>query len=289
MQRQAHGKNPGMNARTNEPASPPPLLLLPGTRTGRDPERSIPRGPRRTSAAAVAATQRDRLLGAIVRTVAEKGYLHARVSDICRAAGVTRPVFYELFAGKEDAFLAAHRHGTGLLLREMETSFGTGPDWSSRMRAALATMLAILAGAPAFATTAIVEIDAVGPAGRGERARLLARFHRFFKEAPAPGADHGIPVPPRELVAGVVGGAYTSLYRWVNNDRTRELPDLLPALTYYVLAPFLGPMAAAAACAVPEPMPEVALPCAPASDGLSNNASSTPDIHNWVDPADTPE
>jgi AcrR family transcriptional regulator len=284
MQRQADGKNSDMN----ETAPPMPLLLLPGTRTGRDPERSIPRGPRRTSPEAVAATQRDRLLDGIVHTVAENGYHHARVSDICRAAGVTRPVFYALFDGKEDAFLAAHRHGTHLLLRAMEDAFRGAGDWPTAMRRALATMLAILAEAPAFATMAVVEIDAVGPAGRGERTRLLARFHQFFKAAPAPGAEFGAPVPQHELVAGVVGGAYFFLYRWVSAGRTRHLPDLLPVLTFHVLAPFLGPAEAARACAVRETAPPVTLPCAPASDAPSTAASSTPYIHNRVDPATTP-
>ncbi len=268
----------------NEVPPPTPLLLLPGTRTGRDPERSIPRGPRRSSPEAVAATQRDRLLDGIVHTVADKGYAHARVSDICRAAGVTRPVFYELFAGKEDAFLAAHRHGTALLLRTMEASFRTRSDWPSAMRAGLATLLAVLAEAPAFATMAVVELDAVGPAGRSERMRLLARFHTFFKAAP----DIQLPFPRRELVASVVGGTYTALYRWVNAGRTRELPNLLPTLTFYVLAPFLGPVEAAAACVVRETAARITLPCAMPSDAPSINASSTRYIHNWVDPAATP-
>src|SRR5689334_4419896 len=67
-------------------------VVLPGTRTGREPERSIRRGPRRLPAEVVAATQRDRLLDGIVRTVAHNGYARARISDICQAAGVTRPV-----------------------------------------------------------------------------------------------------------------------------------------------------------------------------------------------------
>lgn len=268
----------------NESAPPSPLLLLPGTRPGRDPERSIPRGPRRSSPEAVAATQRDRLLDGIVRTVAQKGYAHARVSDICQAAGVTRPVFYELFEGKEDAFLAAHRYGTGLLLRAMETSFGTDRPWPSAIRSGLATMLGILAEAPAFATMAIVEIDAVGAAGRRERARLLARFHHFFERAPG----LQLPIPKTELVIAVVGGAYAMLYRAVNAGRTRELPELLPTLTFYVLSPFLGPQAAAAELAVGEPAPHITLSCAGPAGESTIDASSTPFIHKWVDPASTP-
>jgi AcrR family transcriptional regulator len=85
---------------------------LPGARAGRDPARAIKRGPSRVPPEVVAATQRDRLFDGLVHTVAQKGYVDARVSDICQAAGVTRPVFYALFAGKEDAFLATYRHGT---------------------------------------------------------------------------------------------------------------------------------------------------------------------------------
>jgi AcrR family transcriptional regulator len=280
MQRQADGKKSDMN----ESAPATPLLLLPGTRTGRDPERSIPRGPRRSSPEAVAATQRERLLDGVVRTVAQKGYAHARVSDICQAAGVTRPVFYALFDGKEDAFLAAYRYGTGLLLRAMETSFATGRTWPSAVRSGIATMLAVLAEAPAFATMAIVEIDAVGSAGRRERARLLARFHQFFASAPV----LELPMPQTELIVAVVGGAYAALYRGVNAGRTRRLPELLPTLTFYVLAPFLGPQSAAAAVADDQPAPHITMPCAAPAEGPTTDASSTPFIHKWVDPASTP-
>lgn len=210
----------------------PAPLVLPGTRTGRDPARSIRRGPRRTSAEAVAATQRDRLIDALVRTVAQGGYARARISDICQAAGVTRPVFYELFQGKEDAFLAAHRHGTSLVVHTMDSAFRQASDWPEGIRDALAALLGILAGAPAFATMAVVELDALGPAGREEREKLLAEFRRFFVQVPDAATD--------ELVDLVVGGVYAGIYRCVDAGRTADLPELLPTLAYFVLAPFLG-------------------------------------------------
>jgi AcrR family transcriptional regulator len=222
-------------------SSPPLPVVLPGTRTGRDPERSIPRGPRRAPPEVVAATQRDRLLDGIVRTVALNGYTRARISDICQAAGVTRPVFYEQFKGKEDAFLAAHRHGTSLVIQAMEAAFNRAADWPAGIRDGLGALLRILAEAPAFAAMAVVETDAVGPAGRAEREVLLARFRRFFGGLPEPHQA----VPVEELVDIVVGGVYAAIYRRIAAGRTAELPDLLPTLTFYVLAPFLGTAEAA--------------------------------------------
>jgi AcrR family transcriptional regulator len=224
-------------------------LVLPGTRTGRDPERSLRRGPRRTPPEVVAANQRDRLLDGFVRTVAQVGYAGTRVSDICQAAGVTRPVFYELFKGKEDAFLAAHQYGTAMVFEAMEQAHARAADWPGRVRAGLAALLGILADAPAFAAMAIVEIDAVGPAGREAREVLLARFRDFFTDLP----EIELPVPTEELVDTVVGGVHSAIYRRIAAGRTAELPALLPGLAFSVLAPFLGPERAAACLADPAP------------------------------------
>ncbi|MER7667675.1 TetR/AcrR family transcriptional regulator [Kitasatospora sp. NPDC096128] len=213
------------------------LILLPGARTGRDPARSIKPGPRRQPAGVVAATQRERLLDGLVRTVAERGYQHATVSDICRAAGVTRPVFYELFSGKEDAFLAAHRHGTGVVIRRMAAAFAAESDWCAGIRQALDAMLQLLAGTPSFATMAVIEIEAVGPAGRRAREQLLLRFRAFFADVPQLPGGVGV----QETVDAVVGGVYSAVYRRISSGRTDQLTDLLPVLSMFCLAPFLGP------------------------------------------------
>jgi len=209
---------------------------LPGARPGRDPSRAIKRGPRRIPAEAVAATQRDRLFDGLVHTVARKGYANATVTDICMAAGVTRPAFYALFEGKDNAFLCTYRHGTGVLLQMMEQAYHGAPDWRRGQRAALSVLLEVLAAVPAFATMAIVEIDSVGPAARRERDQVLRRFHQFFNEVP----EEARSAVPGELVDTIVGGVYHTIHTYVAEGRVAELPELLPTLTYFVLVPFLG-------------------------------------------------
>jgi AcrR family transcriptional regulator len=219
----------------------PPVTLatesvrLPGARHGRDPSRAIKRGPSRVPPEVVAATQRERLFDALAQTVARKGYTAARVSDICDAAGVTRPAFYALFEGKEDAFLATYRYGTDAVLRAMESGYQEAGDWRVGVRTALRILLKVLASVPAFAVMAIVEIDAVGLAGRLERDRVLRCFAPFFADAPRPDLPG-----PDELADSIVGGIYSTIYRYVAQGRAAELPDLLPLLTYFALAPFVG-------------------------------------------------
>ncbi|MFE7415357.1 TetR/AcrR family transcriptional regulator [Streptomyces laurentii] len=219
-------------------------LVLPGARTGREPERSLRPGPRRLSPEQVASRQRERLLDGVVRTVAANGYAGARISDICRAAGVTRPVFYELFSGKEDAVLAAFRGGSRTVVRAMRRAYdeaGGAADWPTSVRAGLAALLTLLAETPAFATMA-VEIESLGPAGRRARAEFLAGFRRFFTDAP--------PGPPGvardELVDTVVGAVHAAVQRAVDagrfttaDGRPAAGPDpLLDVLVHVVVAPF---------------------------------------------------
>jgi AcrR family transcriptional regulator len=217
---------------------------LPGARAGRDPSRAIKRGPSRLPPEVVSATQRERLFDGLVHTVAEKGYINARVEDICQAAGVTRPAFYAQFAGKEDAFIATYRYGTELLYSVIHAAHYSVEPWRTSVRYGLRALLTTLASVPTFATMAVVEINAVGPIARDERERLLRRFGGFFLDAPR----SSIPglVPLDELITSVVGGLYANIYRHVAAGNVAELPSLLPPLTYFALVPFLGPEAAAA-------------------------------------------
>ncbi|WP_194906583.1 TetR/AcrR family transcriptional regulator [Catenulispora rubra] len=281
----------------------PVLAPLPGARSPRDPQRAIKRGPSRVPREQVVATQRDRLYDGLVRTVAERGYANASVSDICRVSGVTRPAFYEHFESKQGAFLAAYRHGTDVLFAMLRHAFRDAVDidevridevvdgadavtahaaddvtaaadipcpaaeyetdvetWTRATSAVLSVLLDVLASVPAFATTAIVEIDAVGPAGRQARSERLRDFEAFFALAPAtpPAVDRG------ELVNAVVAGAYGTLYRYIANGRATELPNLLPHLVYFVVAPFVGPeIAAKASHAALADHPRSVAPCVP--------------------------
>lgn len=52
-----------------------------------------------------AAERRKRILSAAAQTFASEGYRAASISEICEKAGITKPVFYDHFDSKYDAFI----------------------------------------------------------------------------------------------------------------------------------------------------------------------------------------
>src|SRR6185436_11274051 len=145
---------------------------VPGSRSATAPERRLPRGRHDLPREFVARTQRDRLIDAMARTVAAKGY-GAPLTDVCSAAGVSTRAFYEHFTDKEECFMATYERGVSLLLSSVNAAYDRPDAWPVRIRRGLEVMLHLLAAEPAFANLAIVEMLAAGPVdrrrGRGRR------------------------------------------------------------------------------------------------------------------------
>ena len=221
---------------------------IPGSRSATEPDRLLPRGRHDLPREFVARTQRDRLIDAMARTVAEKGYASASLGDVCTAAGVSTRAFYQHFADKEACFLAAFDLGVGLLQRAVAGAYGRPARWPERMHRGLDTLLRILAAEPAFAALAVVEVLAAGPTARARRRALLDTYAAFFADAPR---RPGLPEVPAGVIDAVIAGVYGVIYDYVSSGRVAQLPGQLPHLTYLVVVPFLGPAAAARAAAGP--------------------------------------
>src|SRR5437867_3145840 len=100
--------------------------------------------------------QRARLLDAMIRVVGERGYAAASVTDVVRAAGVSRSTFYELFASKEACFLEAYGTGVDVMVDSVREAVHEAPDdWRAQLRAGIRAYLeaplaeSVLLGPPA--------------------------------------------------------------------------------------------------------------------------------------------
>jgi AcrR family transcriptional regulator len=182
----------------------------------------------------VSRTQRDRLIDAMARTVAERGYASAPLGEVCTAAGVSTRAFYQHFADKEACFLATFERGVGLLQKSVALAYLRPGRWPQRMHRGLDTLLRILAAEPAFAALAVVEVLAAGPRARTCRRELLETFAVFFADAPRPA---GAAPVPAGVVDAVIAGVYGVIYDFASTGRAAELPERLSDLTYLSWVP----------------------------------------------------
>jgi AcrR family transcriptional regulator len=188
-------------------------------------------------------TQRARLLDAMIRVVAERGYVAASVTDVVRLAGVSRSTFYEQFPSKEACFLEGYRAGVDVLVERVRAAVHEAPDdWRAQLRAGIAAYVEALASEPVFARAYLLEIHAAGPAALEERAkagrRFADRYHASFQSARA--TDPSLRPPPDEALVVLCSGTEQLLAERVREDRLGELGELEDVFCYCAEAVLLG-------------------------------------------------
>ena len=203
-----------------------------------DIPRRLPRGTHGLDPSLVAASQRTRLLEAVGRAVAGKGYAAATIEDIVRDAGVSKKTFYEHFSDKLDCFLAAYEAASDELLAHVRAAQkGAGDDWLASTRAGIHAYLRWLAAEPELARVFLIEIAAAGPEALERRERMRDRYAEHMRELQA---GNGV---PDEIFHAVVAGADDLVVRRLREGR--ELPELEPTLLYLQVSLLAGPEAAA--------------------------------------------
>jgi AcrR family transcriptional regulator len=197
----------------------------------------LPRGRHGLPRELVERSQRERLLAAVVRVSASKGYEATSVADILEEAGVGRESFYELFDDKQACMLAARQLLVEDLAEKVQVAYEGPGRWPERLREALAAALDWFAADPVGGRVMMLELAAMGPISREVFQEEFSRFTHLLDG----GLDGGGPQPevPRATVLAV-GAAFARIYDEVARSRTEELPAMLAELTYEVLVPFVG-------------------------------------------------
>jgi AcrR family transcriptional regulator len=170
----------------------------------------------------VAGGQRERLLAATERLVAEKGAAATTIEAIVKEAGVSSVTFYEHFKGKDDCFVAAFEQAAGELSEEVRRAIPAGAERADRVRAGLAALLAAVDAEPARARLCFVEAQRGGP-------RLRARHDEALEAAAAELSD--------PLGQGIAGGLAWLLRERLELGGGGSVQDLLPRMTEVVLDP----------------------------------------------------
>ncbi|HWG15120.1 MAG TPA: TetR/AcrR family transcriptional regulator [Streptosporangiaceae bacterium] len=220
----------------------------------------LPRGRSRLPAPAVQASQRERLLRAVVAAVAGSGYAAVTVGDIVKRARVSRAAFYTHFTDKEDCFLAAAREGGRLMdQRIVAATRGAEPGTPDEavLRVAVRGFLAFITGEPEFAKIFYVDMPAAGPLAVDQLARANQRYadlnQTWHERARTRHPDW--PVLPSDAYLALAGATAELVKARVRADEAsdvRVLEDALVALHLAVMAAQPWPAASATATAFTE-------------------------------------
>ncbi len=189
-------------------------------------------------------SQRERLLEAMLRVAAAKGYEATTVGDVIEVAGVSQQSFDEMFEGKAACFLEAYDAVFDVLVAHVASAFeaAAGEPWPERIAAALGALVELLAAEAGIARLSMVEVTALGDDARGRYRAALARFTPFLEEGREYSNQAG--ELPADTARFAIGGATSMIFDEIRAGRGPELKRILPDLVFAVLMPYLGPEAA---------------------------------------------
>ncbi len=190
-------------------------------------------------AGAPASDDRGRLLHEALRLALVDDYKEVSAPRIAAEANVSLDVFFELFAGRDECFLAAlDTLGKELLDVVSDPDLACGESWPRSVRRVMAELMGYLAEHPLHAQTIAAGAFAAGPQA-AERTRGLARGLSALLVA-------GAPEPASiSIAADAIAGAIGHTIRCqVASGQIEQLRTLSDQLSYVVLAPFIGVEAA---------------------------------------------
>jgi TetR/AcrR family transcriptional regulator len=194
----------------------------------------LPHGPHRLGHDQVTRNQRIRLYGAMVEAVAASGYERASVRQVVALAGVSRRSFYELFANKQECFLATFdmvsARGVNVIRQAYQDSDGTLED---RLGATYRRFLQGVGSNWKGARLTIVEAQTVVPAGLERMQAATKAYERMLSATftHVPGADP-LPMP---VVTGIVGGLHSAVSTVLREGRPHDLPPLAESMLGWTL------------------------------------------------------
>ena len=190
----------------------------------------------------IAQHQRARIVSALAKETAIRGYRAVTVADIVRRAGIARNTFYENFSSKEDCFLAAQEMALTEALSRVVAAAGEIDSWPRRVEAGLAAFLGYVASEPALARACMVEALSAGPQAVARYEESLQSFVSLFRLG-RDVSEHGGELPPT-LEEAIIGGVFWIVYQRIVAGQTETIEEIRPEIVEFALTPYIGAEAA---------------------------------------------
>jgi AcrR family transcriptional regulator len=198
----------------------------------------LPPGRHGLPAGVIARSQHTRLIFGTAEVMMVKGYANTTVADIVGAAGVARPVFYEHFADKQQAFLEAQQYPTQFILDRCAEAYFSAKEWPTRMWRLLSTVIGLIVSNPAISHLRLVECYAAGPIAIRRAEEITRSFTIFIEEGYHYRGEAGS--LPRLCSQAITGAIFEVVQQQIASGEVAALGARLPQLAYVAIAPFTG-------------------------------------------------
>jgi len=220
----------------------------------------------------VVENQRERLFGAMVASVAERGYAATTVTDLVELSGVSSRSFYDLFADKQACFVATLEALIQAAMMFVAQSVGeaqgaSGPagiripeepaattDWNEQARRGFAAFAEMIEYHAAAAKMALLEVFSAGEKG----VEPLERAERGFEELIRTIAERSPERAgmPGEMITTLIGAHQEIARTRLRRGKLNELAQLSGELWELALAYRPPPQPLQLTGRLPKPQPE---------------------------------
>lgn len=138
----------------------------------------LPRGRHAADRDIVAGSQRRRLIAAMTKLAAAKGFARTTVLDITSEAGVSKPAFYEQFADKQACLIAAYDAAIEATMAAAAAALSDEGRPAERIENGITALLDHLAANEDASRIVLIEIVGAGP----EAVAHMKATHRRLAE-----------------------------------------------------------------------------------------------------------
>ncbi len=178
----------------------------------------------------------ERILRALAAVVSTKGYLETSVAEIVQRAKTSQRTFYQHFANKEEALIAALDSGSAQMLAAALPAMRRTSDWQARVRATEEAMFTFGAKEPEYERLGGAEMFAAGRAAFEHREAITEMIEELLE----PGFQLAPDLAP--ITSEAIGGSiYALLFDPAKDEAPRaRLAKTVPLAVYITLAPFIG-------------------------------------------------
>jgi AcrR family transcriptional regulator len=188
----------------------------------------------------VIADDRTRVMHEALRLALIEDYRELSAPQIADEAGVSIDSFFEMFAGKDECYLAGLDTLGGELLQLVADPELLHGDWPRAIRRVIAELMSYLGERPLYAQTLVAGAFAAGPKSAARLLEIGRSLSMVLVEGAPQPARTGIAL---EAIRAAIGH---TIRCQVAAEEIELLPTLSDYVSYVVLAPFIGGDAAAA-------------------------------------------